>query len=307
MEKITKIALTLLFGTCSTAIQADEITLKITQRYLNLPVSHQTDRKKMSFTIDGKEERSFVIRLASGKPDYWVFCDMDAYKGKKLTISYDGEGLQQIYQDSQIAGQDSMYHEKSRPQLHYSQRRGWNNDPNGMVWYDGEYHLFYQHNPYEREWENMHWGHAVSRDLIHWEELNEALYPDHNGTAFSGSAVVDYENTSGFGSKDNPAMVAIYTGASAKQVQCIAYSLDKGRTWTKYEKNPVIDSGKLWNTVDTRDPKVFWYGPNKEWVMILNERDGHSIYTSADLKEWKYESHVTGFWECPELFELPVD
>lgn len=307
MEKITKIALTLLFGTCSTAIQADDITLKITQRYLNLPVSHQTDRKKMSFTIDGKEERSFVIRLAPGKPDYWVFCDMDAYKGKKLTISYDGEGLQQIYQDSQIAGQDSMYHEKSRPQLHYSQRRGWNNDPNGMVWYDGEYHLFYQHNPYEREWENMHWGHAVSRDLIHWEELNEALYPDHNGTAFSGSAVVDYENTSGFGSKDNPAMVAIYTGASAKQVQCIAYSLDKGRTWTKYEKNPVIDSGKLWNTVDTRDPKVFWYGPNKEWVMILNERDGHSIYTSADLKEWKYESHVTGFWECPELFELPVD
>ena len=261
----------------------------------------------MSFTIDGKEERSFVIRLASGKPDYWVFCDMDAYKGKKLTISYDGEGLQQIYQDSQIAGQDSMYHEKSRPQLHYSQRRGWNNDPNGMVWYDGEYHLFYQHNPYEREWENMHWGHAVSRDLIHWEELNEALYPDHNGTAFSGSAVVDYENTSGFGSKDNPAMVAIYTGASAKQVQCIAYSLDKGRTWTKYEKNPVIDSGKLWNSVDTRDPKVFWYEPNKEWVMILNERDGHSIYTSADLKEWKYESHVTGFWECPELFELPVD
>lgn len=307
MEKITKFALTLLFGTCSTAIQADDITLKITQRYLNLPVSHQTDRKKMSFTIDGKEERSFVIRLAPGKPDYWVFCDMDAYKGKKLTISYDGEGLQQIYQDSQIAGQDSMYHEKSRPQLHYSQRRGWNNDPNGMVWYDGEYHLFYQHNPYEREWENMHWGHAVSRDLIHWEELNEALYPDHNGTAFSGSAVVDYENTSGFGSKDNPAMVAIYTGASAKQVQCIAYSLDKGRTWTKYEKNPVIDSGKLWNTVDTRDPKVFWYGPNKEWVMILNERDGHSIYTSADLKEWKYESHVTGFWECPELFELPVD
>lgn len=307
MEKITKIALTLLFGTCSTAIQADDITLKITQRYLNLPVSHQTDRKKMSFTIDGKEERSFVIRLAPGKPDYWVFCDMDAYKGKKLTISYDGEGLQQIYQDSQIAGQDSMYHEKSRPQLHYSQRRGWNNDPNGMVWYDGEYHLFYQHNPYEREWENMHWGHAVSRDLIHWEELNEALYPDHNGTAFSGSAVVDYENTSGFGSKDNPAMVAIYTGASAKQVQCIAYSLDKGRTWTKYEKNPVIDSGKLWNTVDTRDPKVFWYKPNKEWVMILNERDGHSIYTSANLKEWKYESHVTGFWECPELFELPVD
>lgn len=308
MKNITKTVLTLLISSCcTTATQAENITLKITKRYLNLPVSHQVDRKRMSFAIDGKQERDFVIRLASGKPDYWVFCDMEAYKGKKLTISYDGDGLQQIYQDNQIAGEDSLYKEKNRPQLHYTQRRGWNNDPNGLVWYDGEYHLFYQHNPYEREWENMHWGHAVSRDLIHWEELNEALYPDQNGTAFSGSAVIDYENTSGFGSKENPAMVAIYTGASNKQVQCIAYSLDKGRTWTKYEKNPVIDSGKTWNTVDTRDPKVFWYKPNQEWVMVLNERDGHSIYTSHNLKEWTYESHVTGFWECPELFELPVD
>lgn len=154
----------------------------------------------------------------------------------------------------------------------------------------------------------MHWGHAVSKDLVHWEELPIALYPDEHGTMFSGSAVVDYDNTSGFGKKGNPAMVAIYTADNPeKQVQCIAYSLDKGRTWTKYDKNPVIDSKAKWNSKDTRDPKVFWYAPGKHWVMVLNERDGHSIYNSNNLKDWTYESHVTGFWECPELFELPVD
>lgn len=286
---------------------AKDITLSINKRFLNLPVSHQTDRKIMSFIIDGKKERDFRFRLASGEPDYWIFCDMQSYIGKKITISYDGDGLQQIYLDDKFAGQDSVYKEKNRPLLHYTQRRGWCNDPNGLVWYDGEYHLFYQHNPYEKEWENMHWGHAVSNDLLHWEELNEAIYPDQNGAAFSGSAVIDYNNTSGFGTKENPAMIAIYTGAGEKQVQCLAYSLDKGRTWIKYKNNPIIDSGSKWNTVDTRDPKVFWYNPNKEWVMVLNERDGHSIYTSRNLKNWTYESHVTGFWECPELFELPVD
>ncbi len=290
-------------------LKADDITLEINKRYLNLPVSHQMERKTMQFMVDGKTERQFVIRLAVQEPDYWVFCDVSTFRGKRLTISYDGpsEGLKRIYQSDMIAGQDSLYKEKKRPQLHYTQRRGWNNDPNGLVWHDGEYHLFYQHNPYEREWENMHWGHAVSRDLIHWQELDEALIPDHNGSIFSGSVVVDYDNTSGFGTKDNPPMVAIYTGASHKQVQCVAYSTDKGRSWAKYEGNPVIDSGEQWQTVDTRDPKVFWYDPEKEWVMVLNERDGHSIYTSSNLKEWKYESHVTGFWECPELFELPVD
>lgn len=286
---------------------AKDVTLSIDKRFLNLPVSHRTDRKKMSFTIEGKTERSFWFRLASGEPDYWVFCDMQSYIGKKITVSYDGDGLQQIYQDDKFAGQDSVYKERNRPMLHYTQRRGWCNDPNGLVWYDGEYHLFYQHNPYEKEWENMHWGHAVSNDLLHWVELNEAIYPDRNGAAFSGSAVIDYNNTSGFGTKDNPAMVVVYTGAGEKQVQCLAYSLDRGRTWTKYKNNPIIDSGSKWNTVDTRDPKVFWYNPNNEWVMVLNERDGHSIYTSRNLKDWTYESHVTGFWECPELFELPVD
>lgn len=289
---------------------AAQRTIKITKQYLNFPVSHRTDRARMTFTAKGTDDLSVVIRLAPGDADYWVFKDMTAYRGKTVTITYEGnaDGLSKIYESDQPAGQEEMYREKNRPQFHFTTRRGWINDPNGLIFYDGEYHLFYQHNPYEREWENMHWGHAISRDLVHWEELNDALYPDALGTMFSGSAVIDYENTSGFGSKKNPAMVVAYTASSAnRQVQCIAYSLDRGRTFTKYEKNPVVDSKEKWNSVDTRDPRLFWYAPGNHWVMVLNERDGHSIYTSADLKEWTYQSHVTGFWECPELIELPVD
>lgn len=288
---------------------AQEISLKAQKQYLNIPISHKQNREKMTLMVDGEELRSFNIRIAEGEPDYWVFCDIAEFKGKQLTLKYPhhAAGLDKIYQADEIAGQDSLYRERYRPQVHYTQRRGWNNDPNGLIYYDGEYHLFYQHNPYEREWENMTWGHAVSRDLVHWQELAPALHPDHLGTMFSGSAVIDYNNTSGFGTKQNPAMVAIYTADGARQTQCVAYSLDKGRTWTKYEGNPVIDSGEKWATRDTRDPRVFWYAPKGHWVMVLNERDGHSIYTSSDLKNWQYKSHTTGFWECPELIELAVD
>jgi fructan beta-fructosidase len=266
----------------------------------------------MTFDVDGLTERSFAIRLAATEQavDYWVFCDISALKNKQLRISYDGEsdGLRQIYQADEIAGHEQLYKEANRPQLHFTPKRGWHNDPNGLICYEGEYHLFYQHNLYERDWGNMHWGHAVSKDLIRWEELPPALYPDEHGTMFSGSTVIDYENTAGFNQGKTPAMIAVYTADNPeKQVQCIAYSLDRGRTWTKYNANPVIDSKARWNSKDTRDPKVFRYEPSETWVMALNERDGHSIYTSSDLKTWNYESHTTGFWECPELFELPVD
>ncbi|HLV33412.1 GH32 C-terminal domain-containing protein [Proteiniphilum acetatigenes] len=311
MNSLTlKIAAVCVFLFAGLSLSAEEIKIKIDKQYLNLPVSHDQDRSKMTFKVDGEPDLSVVIRLAAGNADYWVFKDVSHLKGKTLTISYDGnsEGLNKIFQDDVIVGQDNLYKEKNRPQFHFTTRRGWINDPNGLIYYDGEYHLFYQHNPYEREWENMHWGHAVSKDLVHWEELPSALYPDHLGGMFSGSAVMDYDNTAGYNKGKTPAMIAIYTAAGAdKQVQCIAYSLDKGRTFTKYEANPVIDSRHIWNSKDTRDPKVFWYTPGKHWVMVLNERDGHSIYTSSNLKDWKYESHVTGFWECPELFELPVD
>jgi len=309
MKQITRNICAVLLCCTGLSASAADITIKITKRYLNLPVSQKKDRAVMKYEIGGKEEQSFRIRLTD-QPEYWVFSDVSAYKGKTLKISFEGDaaGLSKIYQDDQINGQDSLYHEQNRPQYHFSTRRGWINDPNGLVFYEGEYHLFYQHNPFEREWENMSWGHAVSKDLLHWEELPVALHPDKIGTMFSGSAVIDYDNTSGFGKPGKPAMVALYTADNAdRQVQCVAYSLDKGRTWTKYTGNPVIDSKEKWNSKDTRDPRVFWYKPGKHWVMALNERDGHSIYTSGNLKDWKFESHTTGFWECPDLFELAVD
>ncbi|WP_114788989.1 DUF4980 domain-containing protein [Niabella yanshanensis] len=299
----------LLLGINAAAYAADT-TITITKTYLNLPVSQKADRKQMRFETGGKQERFFKIRLADTEPEYWVFCDVTHLKGKTITIKYEGNsaGIKQIYQDDKIAGQDSLYKERNRPQFHFTTRRGWINDPNGLIYFDGEYHLFYQHNPYEKEWENMHWAHAVSTDLVHWKELPLALSPDSLGTMFSGSTVMDYKNSAGFNKGSQPAMIAAYTAASDhKQTQCIAYSLDKGRTWTKYKGNPVIDSKEKWNSVDTRDPRVSWYEPGKHWVMVLNERDGHSIYTSINLKDWTYQSHTTGFWECPDLFELPVD
>lgn len=294
----------------SFSLFADDIEIKITKNYLNFPVSHKQDRAKMTFHVAEKPDVSVAIRLAPGEADYWVFKDVSDLIGKTIKISYEGDnaGLRKIYQDDVIAGYDSLYKEKNRPGFHFTTRRGWINDPNGLVYHNGEYHLFYQHNPYEKEWENMHWGHAVSKDLVHWRELPVALFPDELGTMFSGSAVIDHANTAGFNRGDTAAMIVAYTAAGAeKQVQCIAYSLDNGRTFTKYSGNPVIDSKKKWNSPDTRDPKVFWYKPGNHWVMVLNERDGHSIYTSANLKDWNYQSHVTGFWECPELFELPID
>ena len=295
--------------------QAGEITMKIEKQYLNFPISHSVESKAMKITGKGIDEWPFSIRIADQTTDYWIFRDVTPYKGKTITISYEGDpaGLKEIYQGDQIHDQDKIYKEKTRPQVTYTQRVGWNNDPNGMVYFDGEYHLYYQHNPYDRDWNNMTWGHAVSRDLIHWHQLPDAISPDRLGTIFSGSAVIDYENTAGFNKKGEPALIAIYTqdgknaAGEGRQVQSIAYSNDKGRTFTKYEGNPVIDSYDKWQNVNTRDPKVFRYAPNDNWVMILNERDGHSIYTSGDLKEWKFESHFENMWECPELFELAID
>lgn len=303
-----KLLLTTLACAGALSAAAADTTITVTKRYLNLPVSQQQGRSVMMYESNGKTLQRFQIRL-SAKPEYWVFSDMSAYRGKRIRIRYEGDAsaLRLLYQDDRITGQDSLYREQRRPQYHFSTRRGWINDPNGMVFYEGEYHLFYQHNPFEREWENMSWGHAVSKDMIHWEELPVALHPDELGTMFSGSAVIDYDNTSGFGKPGKPAMVALYTVDNPdRQIQCLAYSLDKGRTWTKYPGNPLIDSKEKWNSKDTRDPRVFWYAPGKHWVMALNERDGHSIYTSTNLKEWTYQSHTTGFWECPDLFELPV-
>ncbi|MGW7206592.1 GH32 C-terminal domain-containing protein [Streptomyces sp. NPDC054837] len=213
-----------------------------------------------------------------------------------------------------VAAGTPSHSETYRPQFHFTPDKNWMNDPNGLVYFKGEYHLFYQYNPGGNSWGDMSWGHAVSKDLVHWKELPLALSHDDNEMVFSGSAVVDRDNTTGFGTKKNPAMVAIYTSSSKAtgvQAQSLAYSTDRGRTWTKYQGNPVIDIGSK----DFRDPKVQWYAPTKSWLMTVSMSAEHKVrfYSSKNLKDWKLQSEfgpagaTGGVWECPDLFPLAVD
>lgn len=211
---------------------------------------------------------------------------------------------------------DSLY----RPRIHFSPKAHWMNDPNGMVYYKGTYHLFYQYHPYSSVWGPMHWGHATSRNLIHWEHHPVAIYPDSRGTIFSGSAVVDINNSSGFGSKGQVPLVAIFTqhdekaektGKNDFQNQSLAYSLDNGKTWKKYDGNPVLQNPGI---RDFRDPKVMWHQPTKKWIMSLAVADRIFFYSSTDLKKWSKESEFGesagahgGVWECPDLFSLEYD
>ncbi|WP_163539845.1 glycoside hydrolase family 32 protein [Gracilibacillus sp. YIM 98692] len=198
-----------------------------------------------------------------------------------------------------------------RPQFHFSPKQQWINDPNGLVYYAGEYHLFYQYHPESTVWGPMHWGHAVSEDLLHWKELPIALYPDELGAIFSGSIVVDEKNTSGLQKGEEPVFIAIFTHhTDEKETQSIAYSHDKGRTWHKYIDNPVIDNPGL---KDFRDPKVFWHEPAKRWIMSLACGDHIQFYASGNLLDWSFLSKFGqeygahgGVWECPDLFCLPV-
>ena len=215
---------------------------------------------------------------------------------------------------------ETSYTEPHRPQLHFSPPRQWMNDPNGMVYLNGEYHLFYQHNPDSNVWGPMHWGHAVSNDLVTWKQLPIAIFPDKLGTIFSGSAVYDEKNTSGLGTAENPPLVAIYTNHSHEkqeagnidyQTQSIAYSTDKGRSWQKYNGNPVLPNPGI---EDFRDPKVSWHEPSNQWVMILAVKNVVHLYGSADLKSWTLLSEFgnnvgmhSGVWECPDLFPLTVN
>lgn len=215
--------------------------------------------------------------------------------------------------------ENTPFSEKYRPQIHFSPVTGWMNDPNGMVYYDGEYHLFYQHYPEDTQWGPMHWGHAISRDLIHWEHMPIALYPDEKGYIFSGSAVVDKDNTSGLGSKENPPLIAFFTyhnpqiaqaGGVDVESQAIAYSLDKGRTWVKYKNNPIVQNPGI---RDFRDPKVFWHAQSNRWIMSIASGQVIRFYSSPDCLSWTYESDFgegrgnhEGVWECPDLFPLKV-
>ena len=220
-------------------------------------------------------------------------------------------------------GKDSVssyYQERYRPQFHFSPEAHWMNDPNGMIYHNGEYHLFYQYYPDGDVWGPMHWGHAISKDMMHWEHLPIALYPDSLGLIFSGSAVLDANNSSGLGTKENSPLVAVFTyhsmekekaGAIDYQTQGIAFSIDNGRTWKKHEGNPVLKNPGI---KDFRDPKVFWHAESKKWVMTLAVKDHIELYGSTNLKSWnklsefgqQYGGHG-GVWECPDLIQLNVD
>jgi len=287
------------------------------KKYLNLPVKNGARKRIMKVIVDERVVREFEIELADNEADFWAFMDIGRFKGKEAKIEVDpagrgSKGLIAIAQADSIKGGEDLYKEKLRPQFHFTSRRGWNNDSNGLVFCKGEHHLFYQHNPYGWNWGNMHWGHAVSKDLVHWKELDDAICPDELGTIFSGSAVVDERNTAGFQTGKEKPIVCIYTSAGGTSAmskdrpftQSIAYSNDRGRTWTKCEGNPVVGYIRGGN----RDPKVIWHEPTGQWVMVLYIEDSvMTFFTSKDLKSWERHSDIKSYHECPELFELPVD
>jgi len=292
------------------------VHINTNQRYLLLPVEEVMPDVRVSMIVNNKEVNVADVRLAVNRVDYFVPLDLSDYAGKNILLKF------KLGSNDPIRGKlsavcckemklsdtfDTGNREKFRPTYHFSPLYGWMNDPNGMVYKDGEYHLFYQHNPYGSKWGNMHWGHAISKDLINWEHRPDAITPDALGTIFSGSAVVDTDNTAGFGAG---AIVAIYTQNSDRQVQSIAYSTDNGRSFTKYENNPVLTS----DARDFRDPKVFWHKDTQRWIMLLAVGQEMQIFSSSNLKDWSFESSFGegqgahgGVWECPDLFELPVD
>ncbi len=284
------------------------VDFKIQSSYLLIPVEEKAPEIKISVsTSNPTDQSSFDVHLAVDKIDYWVPLDVKKLRDQKLTLSFLGVsesflGIKEIKQSDKF---DFEYNEKYRPQFHFTPEHGWMNDPNGMVYLDGEYHLFYQYNPYGSMWANMSWGHAVSTDLTSWTYFPTALTPDSLGAIFSGSAVIDVNNTAGFGKN---AMVAIYTSAGKVQAQSIAYSTDKGRTFTKYAGNPVLPNPGI---TDFRDPKVSWNEAANQWIMALATKQTVTFFGSPNLKDWTKLSEFgegigshAAVWECPDLFPL---
>ncbi|MPL99787.1 hypothetical protein SDC9_46008 [bioreactor metagenome] len=303
------LSLVLLLGCKNLQNKSDFVTLKydVEDSFILIPVQEKAPEVKFSVKMPKVQEETFRIRLAQQQIDYWVKFDVKKYKGKTVTFRIENTdkhslGIKNIKQSDKF---EFEYNETFRPAYHFSPEYGWMNDPNGMVYLDGEYHLFYQYNPYGTRWQNMHWGHAVSTDLVSWTYLPAPLAPDSLGAIFSGSAVIDVHNTAGFGENT---MVAIYTSAGKEQTQSIAYSTDKGRTFTKYEGNPVIPNPGI---PDFRDPKVMWHDESGKWIMSLATKQTVTFYGSPDLKSWTLLSEFgngigshAGVWECPDLIPL---
>jgi fructan beta-fructosidase len=284
--------------------------MTIQNKYLIIPIKNGAKRCNLELEVAGKTVRKYDTELApdAKSVDFWAYFTIESYKGQPAVVSAgeaSEEGFSLIRQSDEIPGQDKFYTEALRPQLRFSQKVGWNNDTNGMVYHDGEWHMYFQHNPVGWKWGNMTWGHAVSKDLIHWEQLPNALFPNTMARAacFSGSAAMDPDNTSGFQTGKEKVLVAALTDTGAGE--SIAYSNDRGRTFTWYDKNPVVKH-------NGRDPRILWYEPGKHWVMAVFDQSkehgrGIAFYTSKDLKDWQVQGHLPGYFECPDLFELPVD
>lgn len=287
-------------------------------KYLLMPVQESNDDAKINVIVDGKLDRTIYVRLAKSKVDYKVPFDLTPYKGRDVVFNIVTEQNRRSIRDASTDACwnnfepadtfDTANREKYRPAFHHTPLYGWMNDPNGMVYKDGVWHLYYQYNPYGSKWQNMTWGHSTSKDLINWEHQPLAIEPDGLGTIFSGSSVVDTKNTAGFG---EDAIVALFTSADISQMQSLAYSLDNGQTFEKFPGNPII-------TLETeaRDPNMFWHEPTGQWVLTLAHALEHEmlIFTSPDLKEWTLQSAFGkalgaqgGVWECPDMFELKVD
>lgn len=295
------------------------VRINPSQKYLILPVEDTAPDVSISVMVDNVQVETFTVRLAINKVDYTVPYELSKYTGKHVVLRFamnplERGGVRPKVKDAVFCNNLALANSYDasnketlwRPVYHFAPQWGWMNDPNGMVYKDGEYHLFYQYNPYGSRWGNMNWGHAISRDLVSWEHMPVAISPDGLGTIFSGSAVVDKDNTAGFGAN---AIVAFYTQASARQMQSIAYSTDNGRTFKKYAGNPVLTG----DVADFRDPKVSWHEGTHKWILTLAVGQEIRFYSSPNLKDWTYESNFGegqgnhgGVWECPDLFELPV-
>ena len=285
-----------------------------TSKYLLLPVQEKEENAHIA-VLDSRNEmvKRLNVRLAVDKVDYLV--PLEIRNGQLLDITFHGDKRTTGALKDFVCWKEMKYsntfdttnREKFRPAYHHTPLYGWMNDPNGMFYKDGVWHLYYQYNPYGSQWENMTWGHSTSRDLVHWEAQPMAIEGDWLGAIFSGSAIVDKDNTAGFGRN---AVIAMYTSAGAAQTQSIAYSADGGQTFTKYAGNPVI----TFNAPDFRDPKVFWHESTNRWIVVLAVGQEVQFYSSTNMKEWRYESSFgreygshDGVWECPDLFELGVN
>ena len=294
------------------------ISLTPEKEFVHLPITMTAPLTWVRVEVDGVWQQEFDCRLTvSGTPDFYANLQIGQWKGKKVDLIVEkfpagSDSLSLIVQNDKMSHEETVYTEEYRPQFHFSARTGWINDPNGLVHYNGVWHLFFQHNPYSTDWGNMTWGHATSPDLLHWTEHPAALHPDKLGTIFSGSGVVDGNNTSGFQKGNDKPIVLFFTydGPSTrhghKATQGLAYSTNGGKTFTKYDKNPVIPHIIGGN----RDPKVIWHEESKQWILALYmDREDYSLFGSTNLKEWKHLSDIKnlGCSECPDFFPLAVD